>query len=188
MNVYNVLRFQITFVSVVIMLHCYVTFLFQMSTSRLIIKGLGTCQCRYIRSAVTCNSVPSLASVLSKDLSTSSSSSKASHQMQESAADNTACVPSDFCRTESPLTEFYKRKLPNCCTSFCSTEGKTIFKEALHSGFMDSFFPLAAQFRTQEEPAYCGLSTLVMVLNTLEVDPKKVWKGWLIYLLPYGDY
>ena len=47
---------------------------------------------------------------------------------------------------------------------------------------MNCYFGLAAQFRTQDEPAFCGLSTLVMVLNTLEIDPKKVWKGpWRWY-------
>ncbi|ESO10000.1 hypothetical protein HELRODRAFT_167837 [Helobdella robusta] len=80
------------------------------------------------------------------------------------------------------LPEFYRRELPSCCKSFCSQEGKLIFQEALLSGHMDCYFPLAAQFRTQEEPAFCGLSTLVMVLNTLEVDPKRVWKGpWRWY-------
>ena len=47
---------------------------------------------------------------------------------------------------------------------------------------MESYYSLAAQFRTQDEPAFCGLSTLVMVLNALEVDPKRVWKGvWRWY-------
>ena len=39
------------------------------------------------------------------------------------------------------------------------------------AGHMECYFGLAAQFRTQDEPAYCGLSTLVMVLNTLQVCP-----------------
>ncbi|VDM64628.1 unnamed protein product [Angiostrongylus costaricensis] len=44
------------------------------------------------------------------------------------------------------------------------------------------YFKLASQFRTQDEPAYCGLSTLVMVLNALEVDPGRVWKApWRFY-------
>lgn len=47
---------------------------------------------------------------------------------------------------------------------------------------MENYFALAAQFRTQDEPAFCALSTLVMVLNALEVDPGKVWKGpWRWY-------
>ena len=77
---------------------------------------------------------------------------------------------------------FYRRPLPDQCISFNSEEGKKIFREALLSGHMESYFSLAAQFRTQDEPAFCGLSTLVMVLNTLEVDPWRVWKGpWRWY-------
>lgn len=78
--------------------------------------------------------------------------------------------------------EFYRKPLPDSCIDFTSTEAKTIFKEALHEGTMNCFFNLAAQFRTQDEPAFCGLSTLVMVLNALSVDPGRVWKGpWRWY-------
>lgn len=45
---------------------------------------------------------------------------------------------------------------------------------------MESYFRLAEQFRTQDEPAFCGLSTLTMVLNALAVDPGRVWKGTLM--------
>merc|ERR1719436_1085253 len=55
-----------------------------------------------------------------------------------------------------------------------------MFKEAMNgqngSG-MGCFFRLIEQFRTQDEPAFCGLSTLTMVLNALNVDPGKTWKG-----------
>ena len=35
---------------------------------------------------------------------------------------------------------------------------------------------------SQNEPAYCGLGTLVTALNALEVDPGRVWKGvWRWY-------
>lgn len=38
------------------------------------------------------------------------------------------------------------------------------------------------QFTTQSEPAYCGISTLVIVLNALAVDPRRTWKGpWRWY-------
>jgi glutathione gamma-glutamylcysteinyltransferase len=78
--------------------------------------------------------------------------------------------------------QFYRRKLPETCIPFSSNEGKELFKEALTSGHMDCYFKLAAQFRTQDEPAYCGLSTLVMILNALEIDPGMVWKGpWRWY-------
>merc|ERR1740121_358809 len=42
---------------------------------------------------------------------------------------------------------------------------------------MGSFFRLVEQFRTQDEPAFCGLSTLTMALNALNVDPGQTWKG-----------
>jgi hypothetical protein len=35
---------------------------------------------------------------------------------------------------------------------------------------------------TQAEPAYCGISTLVMCLNAANVDPRQTWKGpWRWY-------
>ena len=50
------------------------------------------------------------------------------------------------------------------------------------SGHMEVYYGLASQFHTQNGPTFCGPSTLVMVLNTLEVDPKRVWKGvWRWY-------
>ena len=100
---------------------------------------------------------------------------------------------------------FYRRELPSPpAIAFSSEEGKTLFAETLkvcyeafHSyilvfcsntirvmisfglkdGNLEVYFRLAEQFRTQDEPAFCGLSTLTMVLNSLAVDPKKVWKG-----------
>jgi glutathione gamma-glutamylcysteinyltransferase len=47
---------------------------------------------------------------------------------------------------------------------------------------MEGYFALAEQFHTQAEPAFCGLGTLVMVLNALEIDPGRTWKGpWRWY-------
>jgi glutathione gamma-glutamylcysteinyltransferase len=60
--------------------------------------------------------------------------------------------------------------------------GKAIFKEALADGSMECYFPLAEQFITQAEPETCGPTSLVMVLNSLNVDPGKQWKGiWRWY-------
>lgn len=43
------------------------------------------------------------------------------------------------------------------------------------------FFDLR-RFLSQDEPAYCGLGTLCMVLNALEIDPQRTWKGaWRWY-------
>ena len=52
-----------------------------------------------------------------------------------------------------------------------------MFAEALSDGTMGCFFRLVEQFRTQDEPAFCGLGTLTMVLNALNVDPMRTWKG-----------
>lgn len=49
-------------------------------------------------------------------------------------------------------------------------------------GYMSNYFPLSEQFITQAEPAYCGPASLAMVLNSLNVDPMKRWKGiWRWY-------
>jgi len=78
--------------------------------------------------------------------------------------------------------QLYRRLLPESCISFSSDVGKRLFTESLLSGFANIYFPLAEQFRTQDEPAYNGLSTLVMVLNALAVDPKRIWRGpWRWY-------
>ncbi|PAV76875.1 hypothetical protein WR25_25970 [Diploscapter pachys] len=76
----------------------------------------------------------------------------------------------------------YRRPLPESCIDFSSEAGKKMFTESLLEGNANIYFKLAAHFRTQDEPAYCGLSTLVMVLNSLEVDPGRVWKSpWRYY-------
>lgn len=71
---------------------------------------------------------------------------------------------------------FHKRSLPSSLIAFSSPQGKRIFREALEQGGMNAYFALSEQFLTQSEPAYCSLSTLAMVLNALNHDPKKVWK------------
>lgn len=83
----------------------------------------------------------------------------------------------------------------------CShVQGEALFLSSFVAGFAKGFLRLMSQFRTrmfmfrrkfdklmcfllaEDEPAYCGLSTLVMVLNSLSVDPGVVWKGpWRWY-------
>lgn len=75
------------------------------------------------------------------------------------------------------MTTFYKRKLPNKLIAFSSTRGKEIFREALSQGTMENFFTLSENLQIQSEPAYCGLGTLTMVLNSLQIDPGRNWKG-----------
>lgn len=90
--------------------------------------------------------------------------------------------------TEKQANTFYRKALPSGCFAHESAEGRQIFKEALTSGYMESYcmrsiflliisVPLSSQFHTQSDPAFCGLGTLTMVLNALNVDPQVVWKG-----------
>nr|QVN25325.1 phytochelatin synthase 2 [Brassica rapa] len=72
----------------------------------------------------------------------------------------------------------YRRFLPSPpAIDFASVEGKRIFNEALQKGTMEGFFRLISYFQTQSEPAYCGLASLSMVLNSLSIDPGRKWKG-----------
>jgi len=77
---------------------------------------------------------------------------------------------------------FYRRPLPDSCIAFSSQEGVSRFTSALQHQGLKSFFKLTEQFTTQSEPAFCGISTLVIVLNALAVDPRRTWKGpWRWY-------
>lgn len=90
------------------------------------------------------------------------------------SASSTAALP--FPKT------FYRRQLPSTSISFSSPEGRVVFASAMASGGTYTFFPLIEQLQTQPEPAYCGLTTLVIVLNALAVDPRRSWKGpWRWY-------
>ncbi|KAI8619249.1 PCS-1 protein, partial [Chytriomyces sp. MP71] len=80
-------------------------------------------------------------------------------------------------QVSQPTTSFYMRALPSTCISFASKDGRIIFHQALGGPFMECYYALAMHYVTQSEPAYCGLSTLVMCLNALEVDPLRQWKG-----------
>ncbi|KAJ1652716.1 hypothetical protein IWQ61_007003 [Dispira simplex] len=77
---------------------------------------------------------------------------------------------------------FYRRQLPDSLVTFTSAQGRQTFKESLLQGYAEGYFNLAGNFTTQSEPAYCGPSSLAMVLNALEVDPGRLWKGvWRWY-------
>ncbi|GAA5916488.1 hypothetical protein JCM6882_001736 [Rhodosporidiobolus microsporus] len=81
-----------------------------------------------------------------------------------------------------PPSSFYKRPLPSTCTSFASSRGKQLFAKALAEGNMEAYFTLAGALEQQSDPAYCGLGTLCSILNALEVDPQRKWRGpWRWY-------
>lgn len=80
-------------------------------------------------------------------------------------------------QSNNSQSSFHKRDLPSSLIALSSPAGKILFKEALAAGGMESFFPLSEQFITQSEPSFCSLTSLAMVLNALNHDPKKTWKG-----------
>lgn len=75
------------------------------------------------------------------------------------------------------MSTFFRRPLPEALVPFASEEGRRLFREALGAGAMEGFFALSEQFHTQADPAFCGLGSLVVVLNALAIDPGRTWKG-----------
>ena len=100
-------------------------------------------------------------------------------QMQKQEADTSTSTPvaPKKKKWQPKPGMFYRRRLPNSCVGYETPEGIELFRSAFLAGFANSHFHLVAQFRTQDEPSYCGLSTLAMTLNALAIDPKRVWKG-----------
>ncbi|KAF9910387.1 hypothetical protein EC991_006652 [Linnemannia zychae] len=77
---------------------------------------------------------------------------------------------------------FYRRDLPAHLDSFTSPRGKKLFQEMIAAGTGECFFRLCTSFNTQSDPAFCGVSSLSMVLNALEIDPRRQWRGvWRWY-------
>jgi glutathione gamma-glutamylcysteinyltransferase len=71
----------------------------------------------------------------------------------------------------------YRRPLPSDAIAFSSPDGRQVFSEALATEGLNGYFPLAEQFHTQSDPAFCGLGSLVVALNALAIDPERLWKG-----------
>jgi len=57
-------------------------------------------------------------------------------------------------------------KLPDNLAGFSTAAGETYFAE---SEAREAYFPLASNFLTQKTQAYCGVASIVMVLNSLGV-------------------
>ena len=82
-----------------------------------------------------------------------------------------------------PEKSVHRRTLPDELVGFSSPRGRRYFAEAMAEGHMEPYFPLIEQFVTQDEPTFCGLGTLTMVMNALRIDPRRRWRdetgpGW----------
>lgn len=73
-------------------------------------------------------------------------------------------------------TSFYGFKLPEDLLDYRSHESKKRLIRCMSEGTALPFLALSSCYKPQSHPAYCGFSTLVMVLNALRVDPKRLWK------------
>src|SRR5438874_12067809 len=71
----------------------------------------------------------------------------------------------------------YRRPLPSHAIAFSSPAGRRVFAEALASEGLNGYFPLAEQFHTQSDPAFCGLGSLLVALHALAIDPERLWEG-----------
>ncbi|KAF9335775.1 hypothetical protein BG006_010665 [Podila minutissima] len=95
---------------------------------------------------------------------------------------STQAIKKPSCDNLNLKNSFYRRKLPEHLVSFTSPKGKQLFRKMLELGYGEGYFSLVGNFTTQSEPAFCGPSSLAMVLNSLEVDPQRQWKGaWRWY-------
>ena len=74
-------------------------------------------------------------------------------------------------------SSFHRKELPSTCTSLSSSSGRAIFKEALSQGTCETFLSISEAYQSQGEPAFCGIGSLSMALNSLLIDPGRVWKG-----------
>lgn len=72
---------------------------------------------------------------------------------------------------------FHRRVLPPPSIAFSSPDGKLTFLRALSGNYMACYFIMSEQHVTQGHPAFCGIGSLTMALNSLLVDPKRVWQG-----------
>ena len=81
-----------------------------------------------------------------------------------------------------PEFSFKGRILPPNLLAFDSPEGKSRFLYSLKTNHAEAYFPLSQQFLNQMDPAYCGVSTLMLILNALAIDPNVRWRGgWRWY-------
>lgn len=55
--------------------------------------------------------------------------------------------------------------LPPALTDFRSQDGEKLL---LESKALNAYFPVSANFVTQKTPAYCGVASMVMILNALD--------------------
>jgi glutathione gamma-glutamylcysteinyltransferase len=81
-----------------------------------------------------------------------------------------------------PSYSVKRRILPSSLTPLNSPQGRQYLIDALVHQTAASYLSLTEHSCNQSDPAYCGITTLLVVLNALAVDPLIRWKGgWRYY-------
>lgn len=81
-----------------------------------------------------------------------------------------------------PKYSVFKRVLPKSLVQLDSKLGRQYLLESLSSSTAESYWALSQHFTNQSDPAYCGVTSLIMVLNSMGVDPQVRWRGgWRFY-------
>lgn len=97
------------------------------------------------------------------------------------SVDSTAPLPPPL---PHPKYSVHKRVLPERLIALRSEKGKFMLLYALEHNQAESYWTLMEHFTNQSDPAYCGVTTLLIVLNAMAVDPNIRWRGGWRY---YGD-
>ena len=74
-------------------------------------------------------------------------------------------------------TSFHRRELRPPAVAFSAPQARSYFEDALSNGHAEGYFALAEQFQSQSHYAFCGITSLSMALNTMLIDPGRVWQG-----------
>jgi len=83
-----------------------------------------------------------------------------------------------------PKVSVRRRIMPEELTPLNSSQGRRYLVEALTRGTASSYIALSEHYVNQSDPAFCGATTLLMVLNAFCVDPNVRWRGGWRY---FGD-
>ena len=81
-----------------------------------------------------------------------------------------------------PSETFYGCPLPKKLLDYRSSESRTRLCRALQTGYVVPFLSLSSCYNTQSQLTYSGLNTLAIILNSLQIDPRRKWKSiWRWY-------
>ena len=81
-----------------------------------------------------------------------------------------------------PSGTFYGCPLPKNLLDYRSSESRTRLFRTLQTGYAVPFLSLSSCYNTQSKLTYSGLNTLAIILNSLQIDPRRKWKSiWRWY-------